>query len=281
MVDTYTERKKGTEQMITERITDIDPDITDEIDPLTTIVAIKCPDGIVMASDSQATQKVKTTKTLGVTKIFNVNNFMGVGGSGDADDTILFVDHLRQEFPRMSSTENAFRDKIQKTFWRLNKKYNLDARHYLGPNANPFNPTLLVGVKNANKSFGLYLLKNNMMVYPKNEYEVIGSGGDLARLVIKQINRSIAIVKLSLPKLPIEHAAVLSSYIINEVKESDSQSGGETKVVVINSNGVKELPSDEVQKNYNTFLEVIAKGFAPIFEGELSEEQIKKAWAKG
>ena len=37
--------------MITERITDIDPDITDEIDHMTTIIGIKCPDGIVMSSD--------------------------------------------------------------------------------------------------------------------------------------------------------------------------------------------------------------------------------------
>ncbi|MFZ0510544.1 MAG: hypothetical protein WAM14_02960, partial [Candidatus Nitrosopolaris sp.] len=110
MDDTYTERKEGREQMITERMTDIDPDITDEIDPLTTIITIKCPDGIVMASDSQATHKVEKTKTLGVTKVFNVNNFIGVGGSDDADTTELCIWHLMQEFPQMSPTENAFRD---------------------------------------------------------------------------------------------------------------------------------------------------------------------------
>jgi 20S proteasome alpha/beta subunit len=90
---------------------------------VTTIVAIDCPDGIVMASDSQATQKVKT-KTLGVTKIFNVNNFMGVGGSRDADNIELCVGHLTQELPRMSPTENVFRDKIENVFLHLHKKYN-------------------------------------------------------------------------------------------------------------------------------------------------------------
>ena len=62
------------------KIEDIDPNITDETEQLTTIVAIKCPDAIVMASDSQATVRVEKMKTLGVTKIFNINNFMGVGG---------------------------------------------------------------------------------------------------------------------------------------------------------------------------------------------------------
>ncbi|HMH09999.1 MAG TPA: hypothetical protein VK553_04775, partial [Candidatus Nitrosopolaris rasttigaisensis] len=63
----------------------------------------------------------------------------------------------------MSSTESEFRDKIQNVFWRLSKKYNLDAREYLGINAHPFNPTLLVGTKNEDNSFGLYLLKENGM----------------------------------------------------------------------------------------------------------------------
>jgi hypothetical protein len=139
--------------MMTEGIEDIDPNITDEIDPLTTIMAIKCHDGIVMASDSQATQKVRT-KTLGVTKIFNVNNFMGVGGSGDADNIELSVGHLTQEFPRMSPSENVFRDKIENVFLHPHKKYNLDAREYLGQDTNRFNPTLLIGAKNDDNSFG-------------------------------------------------------------------------------------------------------------------------------
>src|ERR1700730_1867055 len=155
----YPKCKEGAEQMITQGIEDIDPNITDETEPLTTIVAIKCPDGIVMASDSQATVRAEKAKTLGVTKIFNINNFIGVGGSGDADNIILFVEHLTKEFPQMSSTENEFRDKIQNVFWHLHKKYNLDSREFLGINAPPFNPTLLVGAKNGDNSFGLYLLK--------------------------------------------------------------------------------------------------------------------------
>jgi hypothetical protein len=41
--DIYTELKEQNK----ERITDIDPDITDEIEPLTTIIAIKCPDAVL------------------------------------------------------------------------------------------------------------------------------------------------------------------------------------------------------------------------------------------
>ncbi|MGC1932277.1 MAG: hypothetical protein WA667_25170, partial [Candidatus Nitrosopolaris sp.] len=227
------------------------------------------------ASDSQATVRVEKTKTLGVSKIFNVNNFICVGGSGDTDNIMLFVDRLTQEFPLMSPTENAFRDKIENEILRLHKKYNLDAREYLGQDINRFNPTLLVGAKNADNTFGLYLIKENGMVYPKNEHVVIGSGGDLARLVIKQFNRSMAVAGVVLHDLSVEDALPISCYIINEVKESDSQSGGETKVVIVDSKGVKALSRDDVQKNYDEFLGIMTLATASI---GIPAEDSKKMW---
>jgi 20S proteasome alpha/beta subunit len=229
-----------------------------------------------MASDSQATVRVEKTKTLGVTKIINVNNFMCVGGSGDADNVVLFVDHLKQEFSEMLPNENECRNKLQNILLHLHKKYNLDPREYLGINANPFNPTLLVGAKNADNTFGLYLLKENGMVYLKNEHVVIGSGGDLARLVIKQVNRNLTIVGGALHMMLVEEVLPISCYIINEVKESDSHSGGETKVVVINSEGAKELSLNDVQENYNNFLSVIAVAYASL---GIPAEDTTKMWS--
>ena len=109
-----------------------DLNLMDEEEPLTTIVGLKCTDGIVMASDSQATVRDDKTKILGVTKIFNINNFMAVGGSGDADNVTLFVENLIGEFPQMLATEGVLRDKIQNLTLRLHKKYNLDAKEFLG-----------------------------------------------------------------------------------------------------------------------------------------------------
>ena len=72
------------------------------------------------------------------------------------------------------------------------------------------------------------------MVYPKIEYEVIGSGVVLWRLVIKQIK-----------SMAIGGSLYISSE--EEVKEWDSQTGGETRVVVINSKGLKAFPPDELK----------------------------------
>ena len=57
---------------------------------------------------------------------------------GGADNILLFVEHLREGFPKMLSTEGEFQDQLQKIFWHLHKKYNLDARQYRGQNTNPF-----------------------------------------------------------------------------------------------------------------------------------------------
>jgi proteasome beta subunit len=100
----------------------------DETEPLTTILAIKCPNGIVLASDSQATEG--KMKTLGVTKIFLLNDFIALGGSGDAYNIRLFMDAVKQEFTQISATETEFREKIQNLTWRLHKKYNTDAKEF-------------------------------------------------------------------------------------------------------------------------------------------------------
>ena len=50
---------------------DVDPD--GYLDPMTTLLGIKCKDGIVVASDSQTTHKIEKTKALDVSKISVVN----------------------------------------------------------------------------------------------------------------------------------------------------------------------------------------------------------------
>jgi hypothetical protein len=60
--------------MITEGIEVIHPNITDDHNS-----SNKVSDGIVMASDGQATARVEKTKTLGVTKNFESNCKMSFG----------------------------------------------------------------------------------------------------------------------------------------------------------------------------------------------------------
>ena len=58
------------------------------------------------------------------------------------------------------------------------------------------------------------------------------------------------------------------------------KAAGQTKVVVIDSNGVRELSPEEVKKNYEDFVSLIATGYAPFFQG-FTEDDIKKIWPTG
>jgi 20S proteasome alpha/beta subunit len=217
-------------------------------------------------------------KTLGVTKVFVVNDFIAAGGSGDADDVKLVIQQMKRDFVNVASNQLEFVDKIEELLWGLHKKYNVKAREYLGQTAEPFKPNLLVGAKTIDGSFGLYLLKDNGRVSAIDDHRIIGSGGDLARLVIKQLNRGLALVGRQLHNGHVNDVVKLACYIIiNEVKESDSQSGGQTKVVVIDSNGVRELPQEEVNGNYDELLGKMTKGISPMFPG-LSIDDLRKLY---
>jgi hypothetical protein len=82
--------------------------------------------------------------------------------------------------------------------------------------------------------------------------------------------------------MPKYNAIRYSCYIINEVKESYSKSGCQNNVVVICSEGIKELPPKDVKTNYDVLLRVNAGANSPpLRRAGLSEEDIEKIWLTG
>ncbi|MGD9535257.1 MAG: hypothetical protein AB7V56_15995 [Candidatus Nitrosocosmicus sp.] len=66
-------------------------------------MSIKSKDGIVLASDSQGTSlKIKTT----IKKIFQINNHIGLGASGDSSQIELFVDELKTLRMKLNWNQN-------------------------------------------------------------------------------------------------------------------------------------------------------------------------------
>ena len=53
----------------------------------------------------------------------------------------------------------------------------------------------------------------------------------------------------------------VATYIVNEIKNFDTLTGGITKVGVINNEGFKELSNDEILMVYNTYRERISNSF--------------------
>ena len=77
----------------------INIDILDNITSkdMTTIIAVKCKEGIIIASDSQSTAGI--TKNLMKVKFFQVNKFAGVGCAG-------FIGHINNLVDKMKDKLN-------------------------------------------------------------------------------------------------------------------------------------------------------------------------------
>lgn len=256
---------------------EVDADSNEYVEPMTTLIGIKCVDGIVMASDSQATHRVERTKTLGATKIFIINNFMTVGGAGNAYDIKLLVEELEKQFSKQPLSEDDTRELIRRIVLGLHKRYNTDQIQYLGERAKElFRPVAVIGIQLKEGDFGLYLVNEDAMVYPIEE-QLLGQGAPLARLVMKQVNRSLGVFNVSLSKLSVDHVIKFACYIINEVKDSDNMTGGLTKVSKIDVNGAKELSQDDITDSYNAFSDAFSFGMAKILQ--ISDKPFN--WFKG
>ena len=77
--------------------------------PMTTVVAIKSSNGIVLASDSQGSND--TTKDLEISKIFQINDTIAVGAAGDIGHIKVLVSELKQQLEtRKFKTELELRE---------------------------------------------------------------------------------------------------------------------------------------------------------------------------
>lgn len=232
----------------------------DKLKRMTTIIAIKCHEGIVLASDSQATSPI--SKEMEVSKIFQINTSMGIGGAGNEGHIKVLVQALRQEFGEEEfDSEPELKKRIIKVLLELHKFYNVDPSRFLGfQNIQYFfQPYALLGVKLSDNSFYLYHITPQPWVDWIDNYQVIGSGFQLANLVLKQQSRLPKFENKKFSDLPLVFNIWVTSYAINEVKALEPNTGGNTKVALIDKDGFKEIPDDEQQKFYNNIKENISK----------------------
>lgn len=88
---------------------------------MTTVLAIKSKDGIILASDSQGTaSKIKTT----IKKLYKINNQVGIGASGDSSQIELYVDELKQNFQNEIESESEFKTQMYSFMVNLHRLHN-------------------------------------------------------------------------------------------------------------------------------------------------------------
>lgn len=228
---------------------------------MTTVLAIKSKDGIILASDSQGTSsKIKTS----VKKIFKINDRVGIGTSGDSSQIELFVDEIKQNFQNEIELESEFKAQMYSFMVNLHRLYNYNHSFLCGYTGVRlfFTPFSVAAVIPRNGDSCIYRMgfgttgKNNEVspyLYRVNhDYVSIGSGSSYARLVLAQQDRLYSAINKKLSDLSIEHIIGISAYVINEVKQLDLETGGKIQIAIVNRDGYKELSSAEQFKHYQT-----------------------------
>ena len=105
---------------------DTNIDILDNIsssDDMTTVIAVKCNKGIIIASDSQST--AGTTKNLMASKLFQVNKFAGVGCAGFIGHINNLVDKMKEKLNDELMTDSDTRKNINDGLLELHEQYNI------------------------------------------------------------------------------------------------------------------------------------------------------------
>jgi 20S proteasome alpha/beta subunit len=224
---------------------------------MTTVISIKSKDAIILASDSQGTSsKVKTT----IKKLFKISSHAGIGTSGDSSQIELFVDELKHYFQDEIDLESGFRDQMYSILMNLHRIHNYNHSFLCGYNGAKlfFTPVAIAAVKSKKGDSYLYRMgfgtmgKNNevspFLYKIKNDYVSIGSGATYARLVIAQQDRLYSTINMKLSDLSTETIVGIVGYILNEVKQLDLETGGETQIAIVNHDGFRELSHNEQMK---------------------------------
>lgn len=245
----------------------INIDILDNLssdDDMTTVIAIKCNDGIIIASDSQAT--AGDTKDLMASKIFQVNKNIGIGCAGMVGHIDSLVDKMKEKLNDELIPDVYMRKNIIDGLLELHKQYNVEYAKKAGYETaiHNFNAYGIVGTKLECNNFSLYLLlpssKNLAIptVLPLHDYRSIGTGSRFANFMFKTQFRVLSTISQKpISSLPMDFLIWIVTYIINEIKETDVYSGGHTNISIINKYGWRNIPKETILKHYDDGIQMI------------------------
>jgi 20S proteasome alpha/beta subunit len=239
----------------------INIDILDNLtleEDMTTIIAVKCNEGIIIASDSQST--AGNTKNLMTSKIFQVNKFAGVGCAGFIGHINNLVNKMKEKSNDELMTDLDTKKNINDGLLELHKQYNIEHPKKAGYNTVIHNlkSSGIFGIKLKDNTFGLDLLlpsgKEFAIPYllPINDYTSVGSGSVYAHLLLKtQFRVMTTVAQQPISSIPLKFLLWVVTYVINEIKETYTYSGGHTDISIINKDGYLNISKDTILKHYD------------------------------
>jgi 20S proteasome alpha/beta subunit len=242
---------------------EIDEDTVEQISKLTTALGIKCDQAIVLASDSQSTAKTGNSKNLDATKIIRINKFIGMTGSGDSYHLRLIADEAKERFGEKKFSQKELEKSLNTMMKDLHKQHNALRSEELGYKEvrRIFYPQCLVGAAHSDNMLGLYLIRDDAWVEPVDDYKIIGSGSYLGSFMMAQQIRFFESNNMKLSSAEFNYAIFIACYIINEIKNFDTKTGGSVNIAVIYQGEFHEVPEKQVSEFYanGVVLQVIAQ----------------------
>ncbi len=203
----------------------------------TTILGIVCKDGVVMAADRQVTAG-NIVMAKGERKVFPVNDYLIVGGTGIAADI--------RRVPKFLAAELKLKDLRSKTRPSVKHAASLLANmSYNGirqPSMIPQQAGFLIGGFNEDGTVELYTIEPAGGVMLVEDYDAnFGSGMPyVLGLLERQYKKNMSI----------EDGVKLAVECIKSSTQRDIGSGYGIDVFTITKNGIKKVVSQEIQANY-------------------------------
>ncbi|MFQ5907076.1 MAG: hypothetical protein ACE5JA_10975 [bacterium] len=239
---------------------------------MTIVVGIRCTDGVVVASDSQAEFEVGVgVKRLNANKIHCIDNRYAIGGAGvlahieAGIENIIFALQAKVEEQRTHLTQDECEDVIWRTLVAMHKRYNIDRSRMLGiEETDYFSPTFLFASKTPEEdpTFFLFTLYSDGLVENIGDYGAVGSGAAYAELLLKNLYS---------PSADVSAGEKLAAYVISEVKSIDPNCGGDTIIATVSKDSVEQKSEKEVRGLVDEMRTIVSRAYEEV-RGSLGDK---------
>ncbi len=196
---------------------------------MTSGIAIKSKDGIVLASDSQGSKKDGLKIT--IEKVFRIHETVGLVGARKQHHVEEVVEYYRS-IPINYTTKDELTNYLRLHLFELHEgRYNPeDKRENLKPDDDLlFAPEILIGTKLKDNDFYIHIAKFNIKYEEERyrsvtnidlepEYDIVGTGSGILLNSLKQIDNILKSKNTRIFELPVEINIGIAMCIISQTQ---------------------------------------------------------------
>jgi proteasome beta subunit len=208
---------------------------------VTIVIALRCADGVIMASDSQGTEASGNVR-FPVEKVFQLHSRAVAGGSG-AHQVIA---DIRTDLTSLSTVLETSTDLDQSLMGRirpiLHKHYSA---HIDPPNQQPTSPATSILTCGLDGQGNPWIIEIDHSCtcthYEQRGFHAIGSGAGFAQVA------NLLMAHFQAKDRPIEHGKLIAYRTVNSVIEASAFGvGGPVQMWTVDAGGVHQLSDDEL-----------------------------------